>query len=344
VLAWSNDTSEIAQIKTNVGAAISKLGLVPRHNTVSLPFLLWAGCPGNAADFPYEDTMIMKLPETTCFWSLETCFKDSPSTFGIKLVDRFTGRPLHVDISDYPMEKGIIYNRNKVIIGPSGSGKSFFTNNLVCQYYEQDSHVVMVDIGHSYFGLCGIINKKTGGKDGIYITHSEDNPISFNPFYTDDGVFPDEKINSIVALIGSLWKKEGEVSSKIEDVTIKRAVRWYIKKIKDAGKNSGSFNEFYEFVRDEYKDFLKKRNVELSDQDFSLGKFLFVLDDYYRDGEYEYLLNSTAELDLLKKRFIVFELDNIKDDPILLAVATIIVMETTINKMRRLPRSTRKMI
>jgi pantothenate kinase-related protein Tda10 len=35
------------------------------------------------------------------------------------------GKPIHLDISDLPMKRGIITNRNKFILGPSGSGKSF---------------------------------------------------------------------------------------------------------------------------------------------------------------------------------------------------------------------------
>ena len=48
------------------------------------------------------------------------------------------------------MRKGIITNRNKFILGPSGSGKSFLTNHLVRQYYEQGTHILLVDTGNSY--------------------------------------------------------------------------------------------------------------------------------------------------------------------------------------------------
>ena len=40
---------------------------------------------------------------------------------------------------------------------PSGSGKSFFTNHMVRQYYEQGAHVLLVDTGNSYQGLCSLI-------------------------------------------------------------------------------------------------------------------------------------------------------------------------------------------
>jgi conjugation system TraG family ATPase len=87
---------------------------------------------------------------------------------------------------------------------------------------------------------------------------------------------------------------------------------------------------------DDYEKILVARNIKVSRQDFNISKFLYVLDDFYCGGEYEKLLNSTEEIDLLSKRFVVFELDNIKDDSTLLPVVTIIIMETFINKMRRL--------
>lgn len=96
------------------------------------------------------------------------------------MVDRLTGKPLHLDISDLPMKKGVITNRNKFILGPSGSGKSFFTNHLTRQYYEQGTHIVLIDTGNSYQGLCEMIRRKTAGEDGIYFTYTDETPIAFN--------------------------------------------------------------------------------------------------------------------------------------------------------------------
>ena len=81
----------------------------------------------------------------------------------------------------------------------------------------------------------------------------------------------------------------------------------------------------------------------MREKDFDIAGFLNVLEPYYRGGEYDYLLNSDKQLDLLQKRFIVFEIDAIKDHPILFPVTTIIIMELFINKMRRL-KGIRKMI
>ena len=159
---------------------------VPRHNTIDCPTLYWAAIPGNAADFPAEESFHTFIEQAVCLFTEETNYRSSLSPFGIKMVDRLTGKPLHLDISDLPMKRGITTNRNKFVLGPSGSGKSFFMNHLVRQYYEQGAHVVLVDTGNSYQGLCGMIRRKTGGADGVYFTYTEDKPISFNPFYTDD--------------------------------------------------------------------------------------------------------------------------------------------------------------
>ena len=95
----------------------------------------------------------------------------------MRMVDRLTGKPIHLDISDLPMKRGIITNRNKFILGPSGSGKSFFTNHMVRQYDEKGTHVLLVDTGNSYQGLCNLINARTHGEDGIYFTYVESENI-----------------------------------------------------------------------------------------------------------------------------------------------------------------------
>ncbi|KJF43640.1 TraG family conjugative transposon ATPase [Draconibacterium sediminis] len=341
VLAWSDRSEELRQIKNDVGSQIALMECKPRYNTVDVPTLYWAGIPGNAADFPSEESFYTFTEQALCFFTGETNYQSSLSPVGIKMVDRLTGKPLHLDISDLPVKKGIITNRNKFILGPSGSGKSFFTNHMVRQYYEQGTHVLLVDTGNSYKGLCDLIHYKTRGEDGVYFTYTEDNPIAFNPFYTDDGVFDIEKRESIKTLILTLWKSEDEAPTRSEEVALSNAVNLYIGKLKLDGKVAPSFNTFFEFVRDEYTELLQSKKVR--EKDFDVANFLNVLEPYYRGGEYDYLLNSDKQMDLLNKRFIVFELDNIKDHKVLFPIVTIIVMEAFINKMRRL-KGIRKMI
>ena len=150
-----------------------------------------------------------------------------------------------------------------------------------------------------------------------------------------------EKRDSIKTLILTLWKREDEPPRRSEEVALSNAVSLYIEKIKKNRKIKPNFNSFYDFVRKDYRKILADKNVR--EKDFDVDGFLNVLEPYYKNGEYGYLLNSDKELDLLNKRFIVFELDVVKDNPILFPVVTIIIMETFINKMRRL-QGIRKMI
>ena len=263
-------------------------------------------------------------------------YRSSLSPFGIKMVDRLTGKPLHLDISDLPMKRGITTNRNKFVLGPSGSGKSFFMNHLVRQYYEQGAHVVLVDTGNSYQGLCGMIRRKTGGADGVYFTYTEDKPISFNPFYTDDYIFDVEKKDSIKTLLLTLWKSEDDKVTKTESGELGSAVSAYIERIQSDRSIVPSFNTFYEYMRDDYRKELAERDIKVEKSDFNIDNMLTTMRQYYRGGRYDFLLNSTENIDLLGKRFIVFEIDSIKENRELFPVVTIIIMEAFINKMRRL--------
>ena len=336
VMAWSDDAEELKHIKNDVGSQLASMECVPRHNTVDAATLYWAGMPGNAGDFPAEESFYTFIEPAVCFFTEETNYKSSSSPFGIKLCDRVSGRPLHLDISDEPMKKGIITNRNKFVLGGSGSGKSFFMNHLVRQYWEQGTHVVLVDTGNSYQGLCELIRRKTKGEDGVYFTYTEEHPISFNPFYTDDYYFDVEKKDSIKTLLLTLWKTEDDKITKTESGELGSAVNAYIERIRADRNIVPCFDSFYEYLRDDYRRELEEREIRVSREDFNIDNMLITLRQYYKGGRYDFLLNSRANIDLLSKRFVVFEVDSIKENKELFPVVTIIIMEAFINKMRRL--------
>ena len=309
VMAWSDDAEELKHIKNDVGSQLASMECVPRHNTIDCPTLYWAAMPGNAADFPAEESFHTFIEQAVCLFTEETNYRSSLSPFGIKMVDRLTGKPLHLDISDLPMKRGITTNRNKFVLGPSGSGKSFFMNHLIRHYYEQGAHVLLIDTGNSYKGLCELIHRRTRGEDGIYLNYTDEAPICFNPFYVEDGVYDVEKRESIKTLILTLWKREDEAPTRSEEVALSNAVNLYLTKIKSDPAVVPSFDTFYEFVATDYRRLLQQKKVR--EKDFDWANFLNVLEPFYRGGEYDYLLNSNRQMDLLHKRFIVFELDNI---------------------------------
>jgi len=331
IISWTDDRARLKDIRNLTSSAITQMDAVPKIETAGAPQIYWGGIPGNAADFPMNEAFDTFSPQACCFFNLETNYRSSLSPVGMRLGDRLSGTPVHVDISDEPMEKGICTNRNKFILGPSGSGKSFFTNHMVRSYYEQGTHIVLVDVGHSYKGLCDLVG-------GYYFTYSDTKPIRFNPFHIGDGdVLDTEKKESIKTLLLALWKKDDESFNRSEYVALSNALQMYF----DREVSFRCFDSFYEFLQGEFVEVLRSENVK--EKDFDVANFLYVLRPYYRGGEFDYLLNATENLDLLSQRFIVFELDNIKDHPILFPVVTIIIMEVFISKMRKL-KGIRKMI
>jgi conjugation system TraG family ATPase len=335
VLVWTEDKEELKDLKNKVSSALAQMDAAAKQETVGAAQIFWAGIPGNAADFPMNDTFDTFAEQATCFLNLETGYLSSLSPIGIRLGDRLTGKPVHVDISDEPVKMGICTNRNKFILGPSGSGKSFLTNHMVRSYYEQGTHIVLVDVGHSYKGLCDMVG-------GYYFTYDEKNPIRFNPFYISEGDSLDtEKKESIKTLLLALWKKDNETFNRSEYVALSNALQLYYEKLEANPNLFPCFDTFYEFLKAEFVAILEGDKVK--EKDFDVNNFLYVLRPYYKGGEFDYLLNATENLELLKERFIVFELDNIKDHPILFPVVTIIIMEVFISKMRKL-KGVRKMI
>ena len=335
ILVWTEDKERLKELRNITSSALSQIDATPKQETAGAPQIWWAGMPGNEGDFPMNDTFDTFVEQGVCFLNVETNYRSSLSPVGIRLGDRLTGKPVHVDISDEPVRRGICTNRNKFILGPSGSGKSFFTNHMVRSYYEQGTHIVLVDVGHSYKGLCDLVK-------GYYFTYSETNPIRFNPFYIgEDDALDTEKKESIKTLLLALWKKENETYNRSEYVALSNALQLYYEQLEKQPVLFPCFNSFYEFVRDKFTLVIHQDKVK--EKDFDISNFLYVLRPYYRGGEFDYLLNANENLDLLQQRFIVFELDNIKDHPILFPAVTIIIMEVFISKMRKL-KGIRKMI
>lgn len=334
LLLWADSKTDLQLFMREAAAALSKLGILPKTETFGAPQIFWAGIPGNASAIPSNDCFHCNLDQFLCLYNLEGSSKSGILPKGIRLGERKYGQPLWVDLSDEPMSKGWITNRNKFILGPSGSGKSFFTNHMVRSYYEQGTHIVLVDVGHSYQGLCELVG-------GYYFTYSETSPICFNPFFLEGKVLDTEKKESLKTLLLALWKKEDEPFRRSEYVAISNALKAYFDKLKDQPEVFPCFDSFYEFVREDFASMLVSEQVQPAN--FDLGNFLYVLKPFYRGGEFDYLLNAKENLGLLDQRFIVFELDKIKDHPILFPVVTLIIMEIFISKMRKL-KGQRKMI
>ncbi|TAM97122.1 MAG: TraG family conjugative transposon ATPase [Chitinophagaceae bacterium] len=335
LMVWTENREEIKDLRGMTSAALAQMDALPKEETRASAPLWWAGLPGNEADFPMNDTFDTFAEQAVCFLNMEGMSKSTSPDKGIRFSDRLTGRPLYLDLYDAPRTEGISANMGTLVCGTSGGGKSMTVNHILRSLYDQGAHCVTVDIGGSYKGLCELVG-------GYYFTYEEKNPIRFNPFYLPEGEILDtEKKESLKSLLVSLWKQEHESFNRSEYVALSNALTGYYKTLPSISLSPlgergifPCFNSFYEYLQDDYKKTLREHHVK--DKDFDVDNFLYVLRPYYKNGEFDYLLNATENLDLLNQPFIVFELDNIKDHPILFPVVTLVIMELFISKMRRL--------
>jgi len=328
ILAWTEQEEHVREIRNQVGSALAQMDAIAKEETVAAPQIFWAGIPGNAADFPMNDTFDTFLEQATCFLACEGSPKSAKRSEGIRFCDRLNSRPLYIDLYDAPRKAGITSNMGTLVCGTSGGGKSMTVNHILHTLFTQGAHCVTVDIGGSYLGLCESVG-------GYYFTYTEENPIKFNPFYLPEGSSLDtEKTESLKSLLVALWKQENDSFNRSEYIALSNAIAGFYKHLEAEPEIFPCFNSFYEYLETIYVEVLKSHKVK--DRDFDVDNFLYVLRPYFKGGEFDYLLNASDNLDLLHQPFIVIELDNIKDHPILFPVVTLIIMEMFISKMRKL--------
>lgn len=312
-----------------VSAALAQMEVVAKVETIGAPQIYWACFPGNISNLPSNECFDTFIEQGTCFLNWEGNPISSSPSMGIRFGDRLTGKPIYVDLFHEPVKNGLITNRNMFVCGGSGGGKSMSVNHILRTQFDQGAHILMVDIGGSYKGLCALVG-------GVYFTYEEKNPIAFNPFFIPSGeVLDTEKKESLKTLLVSLWKQENEHFNRSEYVALSNALQGYYQLLAGDAGIFPCFNTFYEYVEDHYTELLRGQRVK--EKDFDIDNFLYVLKPYYKGGEFDYLLNASSNVDLLRERFIVFELDNIKDHPILFPVVTLVIMELFVSKMRKIP-------
>lgn len=90
-----------------------------------------------------------------------------------------------------------------------------------------------------------------------------------------------------------------------------------------------SFNSYYEFALERIPQITSLEKIK-----FDIRDFAAILKQFYRGGELEATLNSDLDINLFDEKFIVFEIDKIKDDPVLFPIVVLIIMDVFLQKMR----------
>jgi len=280
--------------------------------------------PGNCYNMnPDYDRFLTLSDAATCLMYKEHIQHSEDTPLKVYYTDR-QGVPVAIDISGKEGKNKITDNSNFFILGPSGSGKSFSTNSMVRQLWEQNTDVVLVDTGNSYEGLCDYVN-------GKYISYTEEHPITMNPFAINREELNIEKIGFLKNLIMLIWKGTNGKITKTEDHLIEDVITEYYDAHFRLGKvKELSFNTFYEYSTKRIPEIVRDNNLDGID----LATYNYLLKDFYKGGNHELTLNENLDTALFDETFIVFEIDSIKDDPLLFPLVTLIIMDVFIQKMR----------
>lgn len=285
--------------------------------------LFFAACPGNASSYYRK---FHTVTDAAAYYLSKETLAASDLT-GHIFIDRYN-MPVVVDMWETKT------NRNKLVIGPSGSGKSYTLNGILNQTLAQGNHIIIIDIGHSYKRNCEL-------NAGRYFDSSQKKNLSFNIFLcpkdTDgnylfdldaDGEKSEGKINFIITVLALVWKGNEEMSNESKAV-LKNMVGDFYRYI-NKKKLFPDFHLFYKYIsiyQDEHKD-IQGRFIDFE-------SILLILKKY-TEGEASYLLNATSNIDILNDKFIVFDLEAITNDKELFGIVSLIIIELVIQKTDQL--------
>lgn len=360
VLAWGKESEEL-EIKGKISAALSSMGIIATQALSDLPSLFFAGCPGGSCELGKDNLMTAELTGMLCMGLNET-FDNGIEDGLIQICDRMRNVPIRIDLQKRARSLGWIDNYNVFLLGPSGSGKSFFTNFFLQQCYDAGEHIFVIDVGDSYEGLCQLINEASGGKDGIYLSWSLEHPFSFNPFigyntWLDDNghLKQDESgVTFITSFLTTAWEPtDGWTSESLAvlEQILSDFVRWAKKTIP-----SGTlpiFDDFYQFL---FKKVIPRVNPQrdnkgnivrlpvnpylvgetpVTPEQFNVSMFVRSLYSYSLKGSYSFLLNDRNPKDLFASRFTVFEVYKLSEgNPLFYSLCILCIMNAFDQKMR----------
>lgn len=323
IVTVSPDT-DIQKCTNHLENAFGRMGIHISKRAYNQLELFVNSFPGNCYGMNGDYDRFMTLGDAaTCLMYKEKIVHSEDTPFKVYYTDR-QGVPVAIDISGKEGRNKLTDNSNFFVLGPSGSGKSFYVNSMVRQAHEQDTDIVLVDTGNSYEGLCEYF----GGK---YISYTEEHPITMNPFKIKREEWNIEKLGFLKNLVMLIWKGSQGTVSKTEDRLIEQVINEYYDAYFTTKRVSNlCFNSFYEFSTERLPKICEENGLHGID----LSSYNYLLKDFYKGGSHDVTLNENMDSSLFDETFIVFEIDSIKDDPLLFPLVTLIIMDVFLQKMR----------
>lgn len=251
---------------------------------------------------------------------------------GVYLQDRLFNIPTKFDFWD--KKKKNIQSRNFSIIAPTGKGKSFTWNFILRQLLELGIIAVIIDLGESYTKFATLFPK-----DQVEIFKYKDGEaLGLNPFLLDEGENVDSrKLNELSAFIWTLIKKDNDPSENERTALRKIIVRYY-----ETNQTNHCWDNFYAYIKNNKDNLLQI--LEVDSEFFNINEFLLAGSEFCKGGVYGNLLQKSDNLQNFKgKKLIIFELDNIQNDKLLLSVILQVISEA-IQKVIWSDRETRGIV
>ena len=326
VIVFSNsELSREKNIQMASDAMRSIYGAKPLVETFDNTNLYFASMPGAAGG--NLRWVLMKSSEGSCYANFTHEFFSHKQ--GDYVADRFRNL-VYINLFNRELN-----NQNCIVIGPSGSGKSFTVGFFVVQRFEREERQIIIDVGGSYKNLIEIV----GGK---YFEYDPENPISFNPFLcakdaTDNYLANDDKIAFIISLISMLWKEKGEKINNVEWAILQDLIpRFfnYFNSLKN--KVIPNLAEFIKWLKHFEKEIENDKDLKKKFERFDLTELHICLEPFVT-GKYKKLLNATDILDISDHRLVCFDMARVKDDERLYPIVAMLLTELSLDTIRKFP-------
>ena len=332
VIVYASDNelrqSYVDRTVSAIGSLYGAEALVESYDTANMFF---ASLPGNG--FQHYRWLITADQIASCY--LHWMTNVSGDKQGDYLCDRFRNL-LQVNLFNTSQA-----NQNCVVIGPSGSGKSYTMGNFIAQRLERGARQIIIDKGGTYRNVMYALNGKDFAQ--TYFEYTAEKPLAFNPFLLDkdsEGNYrlTSEKSNFLIAVLSTIWKGGGGGSdlSPAERAIFKMILPRYYQHLNESDEVYPGIHSFYHFLRRYQSEHHSDAEYISELKYFDMEQFLIVLKPFV-SGEYREVLNAAYELDISEHPLVCFDLDKINSDPVLYPVVTLLITELALDQIRKYP-------
>ena len=334
----SSDQQREQQIQAVRDAMRSTYNMQPLLETFDTANSFFSFLPGAGAE--NLRWLIATTDVATCLMNPTHEFRSRSQ--GDYISDRFRNL-VYIDLFDRDLN-----NQNAIVVGPSGSGKSFTMGHFILQRFERKDRQIIIDVGGTYKNILDALGASDNRSEVRYFEYSPENPLSFNPFLvpTDDQgnyVFTDDKAQVLLTLFGLVIKEAnahsiaGLALGKSEWPIYEQLFTAYYQHLNSVpltDRAIPSVSHFFQwadqFIATQKGDLQKNlERIRFSDTVICFQPFT--------EGRYKTLLNSTETTDLSDFRLICFDMARVKDLQTLYPIVAFLLIELSMDIIRRHP-------